>query len=58
MLIIAKSALKNGEADHNQPRRGVPEEIDEDEEGLELPVQPDEGTPLIPDEEREVSVPS
>ena len=33
------------------------EEADEDEEGLALPVNPDEGTPLIPDEEGHVEVP-
>ena len=30
----------------------------EDEQGLELPVNPDEGTPLIPDDERVINVPS
>ncbi len=30
----------------------------EDEESLDLPVAPDEGTPLIPDEERVINVPS
>lgn len=42
---------------HGHPHR-EPLEGDEDEEGLELPVNPDEGTPLIPDEEGEVQVPS
>lgn len=47
-----------GYAGHTMPRKGPGEETDEDEEGLELPVNPDEGTPLIPDEEGVVSVPS
>lgn len=46
-------------ADHGQPpHHRPPEEAEEEEEGLELPVNPDEGTPLIPDEEGEVTVPS
>jgi hypothetical protein len=43
---------------HTLPRKGPAEEAEEDEEGLELPVNPDEGTPLIPDEEGVVTVPS
>ncbi|WP_293605805.1 hypothetical protein [Polaromonas sp. UBA4122] len=58
MLIIARPALRTSAADHGQPRKGPSEETEEDEEGLELPVNPDEGTPLIPDEEGEVNVPS
>ena len=34
------------------------EEADEDQEGLELPVDPDQGTPLIPDEQGVVNVPT
>jgi hypothetical protein len=30
----------------------------EDEQALDLPVNPDEGVPLIPDDERVVQVPS
>lgn len=33
-------------------------EEDENDEALELPVTPDEGTPWLPDEERVVNVPS
>ncbi|CAM3595785.1 hypothetical protein [Polaromonas hydrogenivorans] len=47
-----------GPAGHGLPRKGPDEEAGEDEEGLELPVNPDEGTPLIPDEEGVVTVPS
>ena len=43
---------------HAVPRKGPGEEKSEDEEGLELPVNPDEGTPLVPDEEGVVTVPS
>lgn len=46
-----------GAVGHTLPRKGPGEEAQEDEEGLELPVNPDQGTPLIPDEEGEVTVP-
>ena len=36
----------------------APEEDADDEQALELPVTPDEGTPWIPDEERVINVPS
>lgn len=37
----------------------LPPEVEADnEEGLALPVEPDEGTPLIPDDERVINVPS
>ncbi len=42
---------------HSPPRKGPAEEAGEDEEGLELPVNPDQGTPLIPDEEGQVKPP-
>jgi hypothetical protein len=54
------SALRRhhpGAAGHILPRKGPGEETEEDEEGLELPVNPDQGTPLIPDEEGDVTVP-
>lgn len=41
--------------------RPKPPPLDEDaeaEEGLALPVEPDEGTQLIPDDERVINVPS
>lgn len=47
-----------GAAGHSLPRKGPGEPVHEDEEGLELPVNPDQGTPLIPDEEGEVTAPS
>lgn len=43
---------------HTHPRKGPDEETAEDDDGLELPVNPDEGTPLIPDEDGNASVPS
>ena len=37
----------------------VPGEINtEDEDGLELPVNPDEGTPLAPNEQGEITAPT
>ena len=39
---------------HKKPGEETPEE----QEGLELPVNPDQGTPLIPDEEGVVTVPA
>lgn len=59
MRTIARPILKTSAAGHVQPRKGPSEDVeDEEEEGLELPVNPDEGTPLIPDEEGKVTVPS
>ena len=62
MVMIAKPALsapRVANADNSGPREkpGSAEEA-EDEDGLELPVSPDEGTPLIPDDERVINVPS
>ncbi|MFZ2294258.1 MAG: hypothetical protein WAW46_04400 [Polaromonas sp.] len=57
-VIIAKAALRRAHVGHTLPRKGPAEEAEEDEEGLELPVNPDEGTPLIPDEEGQVNVPT
>lgn len=39
------------------PRKGPGEENAEDSDGLELPVNPDQGTPLMPDEQGEILVP-
>ena len=61
MHRFSNSTLHNhhaGAAGHALPRKGPGEEAEEDEEGLELPVNPDQGTPLIPDEEGEVTVPT
>ncbi|WP_309678775.1 hypothetical protein [Polaromonas sp.] len=46
--------------DSEQPRqKPVPEEDTQEDDGLELPVSPDEGAPLIPDDdERVINVPS
>ena len=40
------------------PHTGPGEEASEDQEGLELPVNPDEGTPLMPNEEGEIQAPA
>ena len=61
MHHFSNSAFQNhhaGAAGHTLPRKGPGEEAEEDEEGLELPVNPDQGTPLVPDEEGEVTVPT
>jgi hypothetical protein len=60
---FAKSALKTGDGDADFDRgqwRDGPsvEEAGEEEDGLDLPVDPDEGMPLIPDDERVIDVPS
>lgn len=56
---LAKSALKTGDSDNGQWRDGPSvEESADDEDGLDLPVDPDEGMPLIPDDERVIDVPS
>ena len=59
----AKSALKTGDSNtdrgHDHWRDGPSvEESAEEEDGLDLPVDPDEGMPLIPDDERVIDVPS
>jgi hypothetical protein len=60
---FAKSAPANGDSD-SDPDRGQwvdgpsVEEAAEEEDGLDLPVDPDEGMPLIPDDERVIDVPS
>ncbi|UUZ71471.1 hypothetical protein [Polaromonas sp. JS666] len=47
-------------ADAGRPHTGpASEDEPEDDDGLELPVTPDEGAPLIPDDdERVINVPS
>ncbi|MBT9476222.1 hypothetical protein [Polaromonas sp.] len=57
MPATASAIRRTGPVSHGHPHRG-PSEDDEEQEGLELPVEPDEGTPLMPDEEGEVQVPS
>jgi hypothetical protein len=42
----------------HKPHKSPSEEGDVDEEDLELPVNPDEGTPLTPDEEGHVEPPA
>ncbi len=60
MIITARAALERCNAMSGRPRKSPPEEAEEDDDGLELPVDPDEGTPLLPDDddERVVNVPS
>lgn len=42
----------------NRTPRPTPEDALDDEQALDLPVNPDEGAPLIPDDERVVQVPT
>ena len=51
---------KPGHRHHAMRHRDGPsvDETLEEENGLELPVDPDEGMPIIPDDERVVDVPS
>ena len=53
-----KSVSRSSVAHSDQPRHRPPDEAAEDDEAQELPVSPDEGTPLIPDDERVVDIPS
>ncbi|SFC48651.1 hypothetical protein SAMN05216344_11928 [Polaromonas sp. OV174] len=59
MPRIARAQMSAGGAGHSlPPRKGPAEEAKEDEDGLELPVNPDQGLPLAPDQEGEVKAPS
>lgn len=59
MAKAALRTLKTGGGDTSRWRAGPPtEESADDEDGLDLPVDPDEGMPLIPDDERVIDVPS
>ena len=61
MHPLAKPTLHRshaGYSGHTHPRKGPDEESAEDDDGLELPVNPDQGTPLIPDEDGNATVPS
>ena len=40
------------------PGESAQEEADLQDDGLSLPIEPDEGTTLIPDDERVVNIPS
>jgi hypothetical protein len=42
----------------HKPHHSPSEEADEDEEDLELPVNPDQGEPLAPDEDGQVQAPA
>jgi hypothetical protein len=55
---FARPALRTGASHIGQPRHRPPDEAAEDDEAQELPVSPDEGAPLIPDDERVVDIPS
>jgi hypothetical protein len=56
---FVESARKSSASENSRWRDGPSvEESGEDEDGLDLPVDPDEGMPLIPDDERVIDVPS
>jgi hypothetical protein len=42
----------------HKPHRSPSEEADADEEDLELPVNPDQGAPLAPDEDGQIQAPA
>lgn len=42
----------------NRIPKSAPEDAADDQQALDLPVNPDEGVPLVPDEGGEVQVPS
>lgn len=50
--------LKSSSHRRHQPGDQPPEETADDGDGLSLPIEPDEGTTLIPDDERVVNIPS
>ena len=54
MHPLATTALSGPTHLHKRPD----EESAEDDDGLELPVNPDQGTPLVPDEDGNVTVPA
>lgn len=59
MGTSAKSATETSDIDNDHWRNGPSvEETADDEDELDLPVDPDEGMPLIPDDERVIDVPS
>ncbi len=58
-LHTSRAARKTGAYFGHQLPGGPPEGGSEDEEGLDLPVNPDESNPIIPDDDdRVVHVPS
>ncbi|MDB5887000.1 MAG: hypothetical protein JWR74_3171 [Polaromonas sp.] len=61
MNPVSHSALRPGRvsgASYAMPRQGPGEDAGEGEDGLELPVNPDQGMPLVPDEEGGIATPS
>lgn len=60
MTVMNRRALNLIAPGHRRPPPGEssPEETAADDEGLILPIEPDEGTTLIPDDERVVNIPS
>ena len=60
MTLMTRPAIdlkKNSHRRHT-PGESAPEEAAAEEDALSLPIEPDEGTTLIPDDERVFNVPS
>lgn len=60
MTLITRHApdLKKNSHWRHTPGESTPEETAAEDDGLSLPIEPDEGTTLIPDDERVFNVPS
>ncbi|MDB5744381.1 MAG: hypothetical protein JWR68_2696 [Polaromonas sp.] len=58
MQTWLKLILNNAALAHSPPHKPPGQETGEEEGGLELPVNPDQGTPLVPNEEGVVTVPA
>lgn len=60
MTLITRHApeLKKNSHRRHPPGESAPEETAAEDEGLSMPIEPDEGTTLIPDDERVFNVPS
>jgi hypothetical protein len=59
-VLTENNAALNKAALSSLPRHKAPDEaVEEDDEAQQLPISPDEGTPVIPDDdERVLDVPS
>ena len=60
MTVMTRRTLNPRASNHRRHPsvESAPEETDVEDDGLSLPIEPDEGTTLIPDDERVVNIPS
>jgi hypothetical protein len=60
MTVMNRRTIRLRGSSHRRhtPGEQAPEETAADDDGLSLPIEPDEGTTLIPDDERVVNIPS